>query len=52
MKEKILVLTVIFSFITSTVSAQYFLPEQYIEAEDGDLATPMQTGTNTTASGG
>jgi hypothetical protein len=32
--------------------AQYFLPEQYIEAEDGDLTSPMQTAANSTASGG
>jgi hypothetical protein len=31
---------------------QHFLPEQYIEAEDGDLTAPMQTGTDSAASGG
>ncbi len=29
-----------------------FLPEQYIEAEDGELVSPMQIGNDATASGG
>jgi hypothetical protein len=36
----------------SSCSGSYFLPEQYIEAESGELTSPMQTGTNSTASGG
>lgn len=33
-------------------TGQYFLPEQLIEAEDGELTSPMQTAANSTASGG
>jgi len=36
----------------SCSTSQYFLPEQYIEAENGILASPMQNGTNSSASGG
>ena len=35
-----------------TCPAQYFLSEQYIEAENGILTSPIQTGSNTSASGG
>jgi len=37
---------------TCQSSSQYFLPEQYVEAESGTLASPMQAGSNTSASGG
>jgi hypothetical protein len=33
-------------------TGQYFLPEQFIEAEDGELTSPMQTGSDASASGG
>ncbi|HJW97359.1 MAG TPA: hypothetical protein VJ485_04320 [archaeon] len=33
-------------------SSQYLLPDQYIEAESGILVSPMQAGSNSSASGG
>ncbi len=35
-----------------TCYVQSFLPEQYIEAEDGELILPMQIGSDSSASGG
>ena len=37
---------------TCSTPVANFLPEQFIEAEDGELTSPMLTGTNSSASGG
>ena len=52
MKLIIPILFLIYFLVTPAVSAQNFLPGQYIEAEDGIMTSPMEVGINDTASGG